>query len=186
MKTIWLENKLDYDGSQLAPLFAYRTTGILGPSCVVFRGACNVRVDKMVDLEDLRAQAEIRGNDMVHFILEIFDHDLFGAVSFQRIVADLSRTVIYELSSGRVSLRRDGDDLYLDKRKLSISIATASPVSQMVHFAVNVTNEGTPVLTCALEDFDIQPEIFGRTLMAKIMHEFQSVVEATQKVRPIG
>lgn len=185
MKTLWLENRLDYDGSQLAPLFAYRTTGLLGPSCVVFRGACNVLIEKMVDLEDVRAKAEIRGSDMVHLILEMFDRDLFGAVSFQRIVADLARSTVFELSSGRVSLRRDGDDLYLDRRKFSISIATASPVSQMIHFAVNAKNEGTPVLTCALEDFDIQPEVFGRTLMAKIMHEFQSITEATQKVRPI-
>lgn len=185
MKTMWMEKKLDYDGSQLAPLFAYRTTGVLGPSCIAFRGACDVLNEKMVDLEDLRAQAEIRGSEMVHFIVEVFDHDLFGAVSFQRLIADLAKTTIFELSSGRIHLRREGDDLYLDKRKLSISIATASPVSQMIHFAVNITNEGTPVLTCALNDFNIQPEVFGRTLMAKIMHEFNSIVEATQKVRPI-
>lgn len=185
MKMLWLDQKLDYDGSQLAPLFAYRTTGTLGPSVIGFRGACNVLLDKMIDLEDLRASAEIRGSDMVHFIVEIFDHDLFGAVSFQRIIADLARATISELTGNRIGLRRDGDDLYLDNKKLSISIATASPVSQMIHFAVNVSNEGTPVATCALQDFDIPAEVFGRTMIAKIMHEFQSIVEATQKVRPI-
>ncbi len=185
MKTLWIEKKIDYDGSQLAPLFAYRNTGVLGPSCVGFRGACNVLIEKMIDLEDLREGSEIRGSDMVHFLIEFFDHDLFGAVSFQRLVADLAKTVIFELSQGRVKLRRDGDDLYLDQRKLSISIATASAVSQMIHFAVNVSNEGTPVLTCSLQDFEIHPEVFGRTLLAKVMVEFDSITQATQKVRPL-
>src|SRR5262249_25609063 len=77
MKIRWIRERTNYDGSQLQSLFAYRQWGILGPSCVAFRGACEVSFDHMVDLEDLRAESAIRGSDMVHFIAEVFDRDLF-------------------------------------------------------------------------------------------------------------
>lgn len=176
---------MNYDGSQLTSLFAYRQFGLLGPSCVAFRGACNVSVEKMVDLEDLRAESRICGDEMVHFIAEVFDRDLFSMVCLQRLLADLVASTVFDLSGGRFRLRREGDDLYLDDKKFSISIATVSPVSQLLHFAVNVVNSGTPVPTCALQDFEIEPEVFGRTVLAKLMHEYLSVTEATQKVRPV-
>ncbi|NUN07403.1 MAG: DUF366 family protein, partial [Bdellovibrio sp.] len=83
------------------------------------------------------------------------------------------------------SLHRDGDDIYLDDRKLSISIATRSPVSVMVHFAMNVTNKGTPVKTLSLEDLKIDPRKVSEDLMALFKREFDSVLIATQKVRPV-
>ncbi len=185
MKTKWIETKLAYDGSQLRPLFAYENYGILGTSCLAFRGSCDISFSQMKDLEDVRDQSAIRGSDMIHFILEIFDSSLWGAVAFQRLIASIVGQSIRDLTSGKILLVRSGDDLYWNLKKLSISIASRSGVSVMIHFAVNVVNEGTPVPTCALKDFGIDPEIFARTLLPQIALEFQGTLEATQKVRPL-
>lgn len=185
MRSRWLKERLDYDGSQLRSLFNYLGYGMLGPSILGFRGACSVSFDHMVDGEDLRQRAAIAGSDMLHFLVEFFHQNLFSAVAFQRLIADLAGQTVYEQSQGRIHLRREGDDLYFEDRKFSISIATVSPVSQLIHFAVNVSQKGTPVKTCALEDFGLEPETFAQSLMQKVVDEFQSVTEATQKVRPV-
>lgn len=185
MKTLFLDGKLDYDGSQLRPLFAYEDHGVLGNSCIAFRGACDISFAQMKDLEDLRDQSAIRGADMVHFILEIFDPSLWGAVAFQRLTAAIIQQGVLDLSAGKIQLRRQGDDLFWNEKKFSISIASKSAVSVMIHFAVNVSNQNTPVPTCALEDFKIPAEVFARTMLAHLAFEFQSTIEATQKVRPL-
>ena len=47
MKTLWLENKLKYDGKQLQPLFNYLSHGILGDSLVGWQGACDIPFEHM-------------------------------------------------------------------------------------------------------------------------------------------
>ena len=53
-----------------------------------------------------------------------------------------------------IKTTQDGDDIFIDNKKLSVSIATASISSMKMHFALNITTEGTPVdvETSALED----------------------------------
>jgi uncharacterized protein len=179
MKTKWLEKKIKYDGSQLRPLYNYLNHGLLGDSVVSFRGACDVDLKHMVDGEDIIADAKICGSDMLHFIFEVFDCDLTAAILLQRLFA----SVIGELTEQ--DLKRQGDDLYLGKKKFSISIATKSVNSCLIHFAVNISNKGTPVSTVSLEDFSIQPKIFAEKAMKKISEEYLTVVEARQKVRPV-
>ena len=116
----------------------------------------------MVDGEDLLAKAEIRGDEMLHFIIEIFDRDLFSGVALQRLFASIvtDHLNIAGINGlGGKELHRKGDDIYLEHKKLSISIATKSPVSTMVHFAMNVTNKGTPVPTLSLEDLGVDPKL---------------------------
>lgn len=122
---------------------------------------------------------------MIHFILEIFETELWGAVSFQRLIAAIMAQSVRDLTGNQVLLSRQGDDLYWKDKKFSISIASRSAVSSMIHFAVNVSNQGTPVPTCSLEDFGLKPEIFARTLLPQIALEVSSILEATQKVRPL-
>src|SRR5204862_171027 len=97
----------------------------------------------------------------VHFILEKFDCSLLAAVALQRLFASVVRDVLGAMAPAAAGIRRDGDDLFLGDKKLSISIATVSPVSALVHFAVNVTNEGTPVPTLALADLAVEPRRFA-------------------------
>lgn len=69
---------------------------------------------------------------------------------------------------------------------MSISIATRSLVSTLIHFGVNVTNEGTPVETSSLEDLEIEPDAFAESLMRGFLVECNSITAARAKVRPKG
>jgi hypothetical protein len=188
MQTHFIEKKMTYDGSQLRSLFAYLDHGVLGPSIISWVGPCNIPFAHMVDGEDLLARAVIEGNEMLHFIIEFFDRDLFSGVAVQRLFASICRDHLAEKAKfvlGDKNLRRDGDDIYLDDRKLSISIATKSPVSTMIHFAMNVTNEGTPVKTLALADLKLDAETVAEEIMVIFRKEYLDIVTATQKVRPV-
>jgi hypothetical protein len=135
----------------------------------------------MVDGEDLRAHARIEGAKMVHFIIELFECPLFAAVNAQRLLASIVLEHLRTVTS--VPLRRDGDDIFSGNKKLSISIATASPVSSLIHFAVNVTNEGTPVETVSLENLGVNPSDFATVILEKFSSEMSSIRDATHKVR---
>jgi hypothetical protein len=189
MKPLFLKNEFAYDGTQLKPLFAYLEHGLLGNSAVAWVGPCDISFDHMVDGEDLREGSAIRGSRMLHFIVEIFDRDLFAGVALQRVMASLARDVIEAKAERRLAgqrLRREGDDLYLVERKLSISIATRSGVSTLMHFAMNVENAGTPVATCALkDDFGLDVLEVATELLKNFATEFNSILQATQKVRPV-
>lgn len=189
MNTKWL-NQLKgetYNGEQLRSLFAYLPHGILGDSCVSWQGPCQVNFSHMIDGEDLLAEAEIAGSDMVHFIIEIFDQSLMSGVLLQRLFANIVRDVMFEMSSVKdLKITRSGDDLYFKSRKLSISIASKSPVSTMVHFAVNVSNEGTPVATASLKDLKIDPKKFAEKCMQALKNEYVDSLQATRKVRPLA
>lgn len=189
MKTVFLEKSFGYDGTQLRPLFGYLDHGVLGDSIVAWVGSCDVGFAHMIDGEDLREKAAIRGGKMLHLIAEIFDRDLFAGVALQRLIAGIAIDLIHEMSPAFAAgprLRRDGDDIYWDRKKLSISIASRSALSVQVHFAMNISNEGTPVPTCALEDFSLDAAAFGAKLLSRISSEYDSILEATRKVRPLG
>lgn len=184
MKSQWLSQKTKYDGTQLRSLYAYLNHKILGNSIVSWRGACDVSFEHMVDGEDLLDQSAIRGSDMLHFIIEVFDVSLLAGVFLQRLLASIVKDVI-ETQTSKVKLLREGDDLYFDNRKLSISIATVSPVSTMIHFAVNVNPAGAPVAACGIEEMGLEPQKFAENVMVKFSEEFSSCQIATMKVRSI-
>lgn len=186
MKFRFLECSETYDGSQLVSLRNYLKHQLLGDSVVAWIGPCNVAVEHMVDGEDLLAEAEIRGDRMVHFIVELFDSTLFAAVGMQRLMAAITLDTIRQLSEVKtltVQLRREGDDIFCGDRKFSISIATQSPTSSLIHFAVNAINRGTPVPTISCEEFNVDPRLLANEILQRFAAEIDSVREATQKVR---
>lgn len=186
MKTKWLSQNKTYDGTQLRSLYAYLEHRLLGDSAVAWRGPCQVSFDHMVDGEDLLERAVIAGSDMVHFIVEIFDQRLMSGVLLQRVLAGLVRDCLYELSPLRgLQILRSGDDLYWKNKKLSISIATSSPVSTLVHFAINVSAKGTPVPTAGLEDLKVNPKTFAQFVLKALRKEYESSLDATRKVRSV-
>ena len=183
MKMLWIDKKIKYDGSQLHSLFAYLEHKVLGDSIVSFEGPCDVDFKHMVDGEDLLARSPIRSNNMVHFIIEKFGQNLFSGVLLQRLITTIARDTFYQLTQQQATLKREGDDLFIGDQKLSISIATLSPVSALIHFAVNITTEGTPVKTVSLEQYGILPREFATQVMSKVSAELQSIDEACCKVR---
>lgn len=186
MKTLWIKKNFEYDGTQLRSLYAYLEHKVLGNSVISWRGACDVSFDHMVDGEDLLDQAIIRGSDMVHFIIEIFDQPLISGVYLQRLFANIVREVILKSSDQKnLEIVREGDDLYWKNKKLSISIATKSPVSTMIHFAINVDAKGAPVDAAGLKDLKVDTEKFAKAALESFKDEFLSCIEASQKVRPV-
>jgi len=187
VNTRWLDGTMGYDGTQLRAHWILEHTGIAGDALVGFRGPCAVQQAEMADLVDLQAGAAIAGNDMVHFLWESFLHpDLLLCVHRQRLLAAQAAECLRELTPRLQELRREGDDLWVSDGKLSISVATASPVSSLLHFAVNATQGGAPVRTAALCDFGVEPRAFAERLLERCAAEQDSIALARATVRGKG
>jgi hypothetical protein len=185
VKTRLLAGRIDYDGAQIRSLWAYREHGIQGDSLVAFVGGCEIPVDNVVDLEDVRAGSRIASPLMLHFISEHFDRDLEKAVWRQRLLSCLVRDALGDLAP-RKRVRREGDDLFLGPGKLSISIATLTPVSSKVHFGINVrraTDVG--VETRALADLGVEARVLAREVLPRYAGECASVLDARTRVRGV-
>jgi len=139
MECIILDEQLDYDGSQISSLWAYNLVDIQNDSIIAFRGACDVKLEHMIDLEDKKQGDVIFSTDMLHFIIEHFDStDLKLVYARQRLFTAIVLEVLSSYFSGN---RRSGDDLFINDKKLTISIASTSAVSQKIHFAINVVHD---------------------------------------------
>ncbi|MDV3103012.1 DUF366 family protein [Thermococcus waiotapuensis] len=178
------EGRIDYDGSAIRSHWAYRNFGILGNSLVVFRGKCDVRVEEMIDIEDLRQSKEIKSDDMVHYIIEVFDlvNALFASTLQKLFIAKLCEV----LEQYGVKTSRKGDDIYVNGKKLSISIATVSPVSVKIHIGMNVEAKGIPagVDAIGLKELGIMDiEDFMERTGKALVAEFEKVKKDSLKVR---
>lgn len=181
------DRRIDYDGSAIRSHWAYRNFGILGNSIIVFRGRCDVKVEEMIDIEDLRAKKEIKSEDMVHYIIEIFDspNALLASALQKLFIAKLCEV----LQAYGIETFRKGDDIYVDGKKLSISIATVSPVSMKIHIGINVEAKGVPedVEAVGLRELGFEEigHFMERTGRA-IQEEFLKVKKDSMKVRWAG
>jgi hypothetical protein len=181
MKYKFVSENLKYDGSQLRSLFGYLDHGILGDSFISFIGPCDIPFTNMVDGEDFLAHSEIRGGLMLHFIIEEFGKNIELAVTRQRLLACLVKEALENLHPNK-KFSREGDDIFVDGGKLSISIATVSPVSALIHFAMNITNEGTPVKTSCLRDLNLEGREVSERVSTAYLREREGIMQATQKV----
>jgi len=182
MKKAWLDTATAYDGTQLRSHWIYEKTGLLGDAIAAFEGPADVPTSNMADLVDVRDDAPIFSKSMLHFIIEHFGCDLKLAVARQRLLVAQAADLIRP-SAGEI--RRSGNDLYAGDRKLSVSIATASPVSSLIHFAVNISSDGTPVPTLGLNDLKVDPRVLADELMRSYCDEIASMREARCKVRAV-
>ncbi|MDA8213245.1 MAG: DUF366 family protein [Clostridia bacterium] len=184
LKSFWVEDVLKYDGTQLSSLFAYRNFRVQGDSIVAFRGGCQVELRELVDVEDVLDQAHIYSEDMLHFIIEHFDQDLEKMVLRQRLFI----AIISELlqAEGVRGLTRTGDDLFQGAGKLSVSIATLTRVSTMIHTGLNISSKHTPVKTISLQELGIlDPRGFAGKVMNAYAAEIEGIRMARCKVRGV-
>lgn len=185
LQSHWCDEVLAYNGSQLRAHWLLDRFGLVGDAVVAFRGPCNVISDEVADLEDLDGPG-IAADDMVHFVWESFTTtDLLLAVHRQRLFAAQVREVVQQLAPSS-QLSRTGDDLYVGGGKLSISIATVSPVSALMHFAVNAQPGGAPVAIASLQELGIEPSVFALAVLQRISDEQASIESARAKVRGKG
>ena len=172
MKTFFIEKEIKYIGSQLSPHWIYKNFHIQGDAIVSFIGEVDVDLSEMVDIEDLINNEPIYSKKMVNFIIEQFDCTL-----------EQIKEVIEEYG---VIVKRDGDDLFFDNRKLSVSIATKSITSCLIHTALNIIKEGAPIQASDLTEIGITDvKEFALTVMEKYKNECESIKLATYKVRGV-
>lgn len=184
MKSRFVEKTILYDGAPLSSLWAFREFDLQGDSIVAFAGPCKVGLAQLVDIADVKANAPIFSESMLHFIVEHFDMDLEKAIWKQRMLTCQALELLNHDTQGN-SLRRDGNDLYDGDSKVSVSIATLSPVSSKIHFGINISSKNTPVKTRGLADYGVEPQALALKLMDRYVHECEDVMMDRSKVRAV-
>ncbi len=185
LRHFWLDKSILYDGTQLCSGWICRESGIAGNAIIAFRGGAKVPITNMVDLEDVAQNRPIFSEEMLHFIVEIFDRDLEKMVLRQRLLIAVIEEELKK-SPACKNIRREGDDLYDGDAKLSVSIATTSPVSGLIHTGLNIVSDGTPVLTKGLRDYEIHPKTLALKIMERFTNELAGIRHATTKVRAVS
>ncbi len=181
METLFIENEIKYTGKELAPLWIYKNFNILGDAIVAFVGEVDVKLNEMVDIEDVINNEPIYSKKMLNFIIECFNFTLEQMVWAQRLFVSIIKETIEEY--GFFVLRK-GDDLFFDNRKLSVSIATKSINSCLIHTALNIIKEGAPIKASDLNEIGIKDyKKFALEILSKFKQETESIKKATYKVR---
>jgi hypothetical protein len=184
LDTKMLEERIDYTGDQLRSHFVREKAGITADGVVAFRGACAVTGSRLVDLEDAEQHSSIIAEEMLHFIGEHFECDLREANFRLRLFVSIVGESIRELAPGLV-LTRDGDDLFIADRKLTVAIATVSPVSTVFHCGVNIDPRGAPVPAIGLGEVGVDEEKFTAAVLERYRNECLSIDMAIRKVRGV-
>lgn len=184
MKTLFIDKEIKYIGSQLAPHWIYKNFKIQGDAIVAFCGECDVKLTEMVDIEDVINNEPIYSKYMLSFISEQFNIGLIEGVLRQRL---LMSTIKEALEKRGVVVRRDGDDLFINDKKLSVSIATKSMTSVLIHTGVNILAEGAPIPVSALKtDLNIDDiKEFAIEVMRNYSEEIEDIVLVSTKVRGV-
>lgn len=183
IQTRYLEERIKYTGKELRSHFAYRDFDIEGDSIIAFCGVCDVATPDLVDLADAKAQDDIYSDDMLHFIAEFFDNDLEKTILKQRLLMAIIKEEIRLRSDAKVI--RIGDDIFEGDHKVTVSIATVTPVSTMIHAGVNILSDFAPVKVKGLNDFGIETIPFANSVLHKFKVELQGVRVARCKVRGV-
>ncbi len=199
MHSKFVEKKIDYTGEQLRSNWIKDNFALEKDAIVAFIGAADVK-EHMVDLEDIANEEHIFSEKMLHFIAEHQDNDLEKAVCRQRLMISIIKDWINKIGepfdfaqgtryswapSGVEVLYRKGDDLFVEDRKLSVSIATKSPNSTLIHTGLNISSKNTPVKAIGLEDLKIDPEMLALRVMESYTREIEDIYKATRKVKQV-
>jgi hypothetical protein len=190
LRTEFLHKMIPYTGAELRPHFIAEQTKHFGNSVIAFLGPCDVATGEMVDLEDQFQGSHIRAKQMLHFIAEWFEGDLALAIARQRLwIADFKDLLQAKLpAADAAKIWRRGNDLYYgtgaETKKLSVSIVTATPVSTLFHFGVNVDANGSPVPAMGLQNFSVDPQKLAGEALEKWQSEWNFMIKARAKVSP--
>ena len=184
MKTLFIDKEIKYIGSQLEPHWIYKNFKIQGDAVVAFCGECDVKLSEMVDIEDVINNEPIYSKYMLSFISEQFNIGLVEGVFRQRL---LICTIKEILEKRGFKITRNGDDLFVNGKKLSVSIATKSLTSVLIHTGINILSDGAPIEVSALEsDLNIKDiKEFALEVMDSYSKEIEDIILASTKVRGV-
>ncbi len=83
-------------------------------------------------------------------------------------------------------MKRKGDDLFLKRKKLIVSISTKSTVSTLIHTGINLLSTGAPIDISSIKDMEIVNEdCFIEQVMQKFCEETKDIDFAKVKVRGV-
>lgn len=186
MEYKFIDREIKYTGSELQPHWIYKNHDILGNSIVAFIGEVDVKLSEMVDVEDVKANQPIYSKKMLNFISEQFNIGLVEGVLRQRLLCGITANILTQ-KYGKTVLR-NGDDLFFDGKKLSVSIATSSYNSVLIHFAMNIISEGAAIevsgLTSELKIYNIKE--LALDIMSAYADELNDIESASYKVSGRG
>ncbi len=184
MKTLFIDKEIKYIGSQLAPHWIYKNFKIQGDAIVAFCGECDVKLTEMVDLEDVINNEPIYSKYMLSFITEQFNIELVEGVFRQRL---LMCCIKEALENKGFKVTRSGDDLFVNNKKLTVSIATKSMTSVLIHTGINILSEGAPIPVSGLKsDLNIEDiKGFAKDVMKRYSEELCDIILASAKVRGV-
>ena len=184
MKTLFIDNEIKYEGWQLCPHWIYKNFKLQGDAIVAFVGECEVKLTEMVDIEDVINKEPIYSKLMLSFISEQFNVGLVEGVFRQRL---LICKIKEALEKRGFSVTRDGDDLFFDNKKLTVSIATKSATSILIHTGVNIISEGAPIKASGLQSDMKIPDIknLAKEIMVQYSEEIDDIVMASTNVRGV-
>ncbi len=171
-----------YTGRELRSGWIGAVAGLEGDAAVAFVGPCHVANEDLVDLEDRRAGTFIRAARMLHVIAEHPDADMDVAVLRQRLLVCL---LVEALAARGVHARRSGDDVFVEGRKLTVSIAAPATRGALIHLGVNVDPAGAPVAAVGLDELGVDPDALADDLLDAYARELASCAWATTKVREV-
>lgn len=178
-----LEDSFPYTGRELRSGWVREKTGIGGGGAAVgWMGPCRVDTDDLVDLDDAREGAVIEASRMAHVIVEHPGCTLQAAVLRQRLLVCILGEVLRERG---VRVLRDGDDLYVDGRKLTVSIAAPWRGGCLIHLGINVDPTGAPVPSLGLDELNVPPRELLETLLNRYQKELATAAHAELKVRSV-
>jgi uncharacterized protein len=179
---VFPDRPFEYDGLALSPHWIYRQFNLMGDAVVAFAGPADVPLDHMVDLEDVKKKAPIYSPRMLHFLGEWFIDSLDQGILLQHLFVAESYELLWE--EGISDLTRRGNDLYFKSRKLSVSIATRSPVSVLMHLGINIETDNTPIPTSGLREMGVDPFGFAAQVLARFEADWRIWQISRVKVLP--
>lgn len=184
MKTLLINENIKYEGWQLAPHWIYKNFKIMGDAIVAFKGECEVKLTEMVDIEDVVNDESIYSKNMLSFITEQFNVELVEGVFRQRLLICIIKEVLEQRG---FIVTRNGDDLFVCGKKLTVSIATKSLTSVLIHTGINIDSEGAPIAACGLtNDLGITDiDDFAKEIMQRYADEINDIILASTKVRGV-
>lgn len=181
MHTKLIEQDIKYTGLELSPHWIYKKFNLQGDAIVAFCGECEVKLSEMVDIEDVINDEPIYSKNMLSFIAEHFNINLIEGIFRQRLLITIIKEVLEKLPN--VNIVRSGDDLFVDNKKLSVSIATKSLTSVLIHVGINIDPTGAPVEAIGLNSLNIANITdFANEVMVKYSQEIDDIILASTKV----
>lgn len=187
MHTKFIEEEIKYTGLELSPHWIYKKFHLQGDAIIAFCGECEVKLTEMVDIEDVINNEPIYSKLMLNFIVEHFNIGLVEGVTRQRmlicIIKEALENILLTSHLSPLTIHRSGDDLFINGKKLSVSIATKSPTSVLIHIGINIDPSGAPVDAIGLNSLKVTDiSEFAKNVMLKYSQEIDDIILASTKV----